>query len=183
MGFVKDLGKGLVRSAVNQVGRDGGKVVSNQLYGDAHSTPHRIAGGRTTIDEPRDIDADYMALDTDGKIMKHSTIGIIFRVTLAFCFHIIGGVILLIYGLRKKANAGEITVSRYEDVPTYEQDRRYKGGARYAGSIRVEKKYKANATEDEMQDNIRIANIYIYSGIAILTFFASVLLYGFLSLE
>ena len=42
MRFFENLGKGLIRSAVNQIGRDGGRVVSNQLYGDAHSTPHRI---------------------------------------------------------------------------------------------------------------------------------------------
>ena len=44
MGFITQLGKGFIRSAVNQVGRDGGKVISNSLYGDAHSTPIRRAG-------------------------------------------------------------------------------------------------------------------------------------------
>lgn len=33
--------KGFIRSAVNQVGRDGGKVISNSLYGNAHATPIR----------------------------------------------------------------------------------------------------------------------------------------------
>ena len=39
--FINGLAKGFVRSAVNQVGRDAGRVVSNQIYGDAHSIPHR----------------------------------------------------------------------------------------------------------------------------------------------
>lgn len=39
-----DLMKGFARSLVNQVGRDTGKVVSNSLYGDAHSTPIRRIG-------------------------------------------------------------------------------------------------------------------------------------------
>lgn len=43
--FLGQLAKGFVRSAVNQVGRDGGRVISNQIYGDAHSTPIRNAGG------------------------------------------------------------------------------------------------------------------------------------------
>ena len=30
-----------IKSAINQVGRDAGKVVSNQIFGDAHSTPIR----------------------------------------------------------------------------------------------------------------------------------------------
>lgn len=44
MSFISDLGQGFIRSAVNQVGRDGGKVISNQLYGNAHSTPIRGIG-------------------------------------------------------------------------------------------------------------------------------------------
>ena len=45
--FINELAKGFVRSAVNQVGRDAGRVVSNNIYGDAHSIPHRTvsAGG------------------------------------------------------------------------------------------------------------------------------------------
>lgn len=39
--FLSDLGKGFVRSAVNQVGRDGGRVISNSVYGDAHAMPIR----------------------------------------------------------------------------------------------------------------------------------------------
>ena len=39
--FLAQLTKGFIRSAVNQVGRDGGKVISNRIYGDKHSTPIR----------------------------------------------------------------------------------------------------------------------------------------------
>lgn len=39
MGFLDGLFKGFVRSAVNQVGRDGGKVISNKIYKGGHSTP------------------------------------------------------------------------------------------------------------------------------------------------
>lgn len=42
--FTEDLAKGFIRSAVNQVGRDGGKVISNSIYGNAHSTPIRGIG-------------------------------------------------------------------------------------------------------------------------------------------
>ena len=34
--FIDQLFKGFVRSAVNQVGRDGGRVISNEIYGNAH---------------------------------------------------------------------------------------------------------------------------------------------------
>ncbi len=45
--YLSNLGKGFVRSAVNQVGRDAGRVVSNQTFGDAHSTPIRGVGNGT----------------------------------------------------------------------------------------------------------------------------------------
>ncbi|MDE5975432.1 MAG: hypothetical protein K2G69_02660 [Muribaculaceae bacterium] len=37
--FFGSLAKGMVRSAANQVGRDGGRVVSNQIYGNRNYTP------------------------------------------------------------------------------------------------------------------------------------------------
>ena len=39
MSFLNNLFKGFIRSSVNQVGRDGGRVISNQLYGDSYSSP------------------------------------------------------------------------------------------------------------------------------------------------
>lgn len=39
MNFLLQLLKGFFRSAVNQVGRDTGKVVSNKVYKNKHSTP------------------------------------------------------------------------------------------------------------------------------------------------
>lgn len=44
MAFLNDLAKGFVRSAVNQIGRDGGKVISNQVYGNQHATPIGVTG-------------------------------------------------------------------------------------------------------------------------------------------
>lgn len=46
--YLGKLANGFVRSAVNQVGRDGGRVISNQIYGDAHSTPIRGTGTQQT---------------------------------------------------------------------------------------------------------------------------------------
>lgn len=46
--FFTQLGKSFIRSAVNQVGRDGGKVISNQIYGNLHSTPIRLVANADT---------------------------------------------------------------------------------------------------------------------------------------
>lgn len=39
---MNSLCKGFIRSAVNQVGRDYGRTISNQIFGDAHATPVRV---------------------------------------------------------------------------------------------------------------------------------------------
>ena len=45
----QSLGEKFISSAVRQVGRDLGKTVSNQLFGDAHSTPiRRVQEGNLT---------------------------------------------------------------------------------------------------------------------------------------
>lgn len=43
--FATQLAKGFVRSTVNQVGRQTGNVIANNMYGNAHSVPYRNAGG------------------------------------------------------------------------------------------------------------------------------------------
>ena len=162
MGFAKNLGKGFIRSAVNQVGRDAGKVVSNQVYGDAHSTPHRIVDNKIT---PNKEDSE-----TGGYTESHSTFGIFIRILFAFLFNFAGGVVLLIYGIKKRSKASYATVYKYESVPTYENDRRYKRGVRYSGDITVKKKYQVQADSDTEQQNRRVADIYIWCGVAIIAF-------------
>lgn len=155
MGFFENLGKGLIRSAVNQVGRDGGRVVSNQLYGDAHSTPHRIVNNNA---KPVIDDDDYVA-----QYAKEQTVtGVILRVIFAFFFNLLGAAVLLVYGLKKKSKSAFSTVYRYEQMPIYVKDGRYKGGVRYTGDMTVKKKYYSEADENTAERNKRIANIYIY---------------------
>lgn len=55
-----NLAKTFIRSVVRQVGRDSGKVISNKMYGDAHSTPVRIVRN-----------ADTSPLSTDGGRRKY----------------------------------------------------------------------------------------------------------------
>ena len=40
--FGMQLAEGFVRSTVNQVGRQTGNVIANNIYGNAHSTPFKI---------------------------------------------------------------------------------------------------------------------------------------------
>lgn len=72
--FFGQLVKGFMRSAVNQVGRDGGRVVSNQIYGDAHSAPIRgigVQGQQFTpmqVESFFSIDIHNLAMYTQGRI-------------------------------------------------------------------------------------------------------------------
>ena len=50
MSYLNNLAKGFVKSAVKQVGREGGKVISNQIYGNVHSKPLRTNSNDTAIE-------------------------------------------------------------------------------------------------------------------------------------
>ncbi|MBP7359379.1 MAG: hypothetical protein KA955_08595 [Prevotella sp.] len=162
MGFVKNLAKGFVQSAVNQVGRDCGKVVSNNVYGDAHSTPPRIVSNKTS-DIP-DVNSDMTTVST-------SLVAISFRLLLAFLFNVIGCIVLFIYGMNKMSKKNYIKVFKYEQQPTYKRDNRYRNGLKYDGTIIVKRTLFIPASDNEVIRNEKIANIYIYGSIGIFAFF------------
>ncbi len=97
--------------------------------------------------------------------------GVILRVIFAFFFNLLGAAVLLVYGLKKKSKSAFSTVYRYEQMPIYVKDGRYKGGVRYTGDMTVKKKYYSEADENTAERNKRIANIYIYSSIVILAIY------------
>src|SRR5690606_25456099 len=113
MSFLKDLGKGFIRSAVNQIGRDGGKVISNQVYGDAHSIPIRQVGGQTT--------ANYStSAETENLIKKKEYIGIKFfwAILLSVFIPILGGLIVIYRGF-VNFNKNHTTLHRIEKQSIY----------------------------------------------------------------
>lgn len=129
MSFINKLAKGFVKSAVNQVGRDSGKVVSNQIYGDAHSTPirgvHKSNSRKTTID-PKSL------------IEKKEYIGVKFfwAILISALVPIIGGLIIVYRGFAN-FNKKFITMYKIEKHSVYASDRRYKTGRRYEGTKQV----------------------------------------------
>ena len=70
--FFETLGEDYIRSAVKQVGRDGGKVISNSIYGNAHSTPIRMTSGSPVLDDIQisisneEIENEYKKLIDNG---------------------------------------------------------------------------------------------------------------------
>nr|DAT16472.1 MAG TPA: Putative methionine and alanine importer, small subunit [Caudoviricetes sp.] len=160
--FINGLAKGFIRSAVNQVGRDAGRVVSNNIYGDAHSIPHRnvSAGGAGRV-------------SSVGKIEDEGIQPIVPSVCVAwiwgfvgFLFSIIGGVILLIVGYRKLKRKYTAYGWQYESRAVYVADGRYKRGERYDGHQLSRSRVEIEADEYIIARNEKIAKIYLYFGFA-----------------
>lgn len=144
MKFVTNLAKGFVRSAVNQVGRDGGKVVSNQVYGNKHSTPVRIATeeefqlhGNITIDQDgpkRSLLTRDELINSGYKPELHSS-GFVLNMLL-----IPGSILLPVFGPLYWLLAGWRNLFKdktkffiINQEPVYVSDKRYKTGVRPAG--------------------------------------------------
>ena len=160
--FINGLAKGFVRSAVNQVGRDAGRVVSNQLYGDAHSTPHRnvSAGGAGRVSGVGQVEDEGIQ-----PIVPSVCVAWIWGFV-GFLFSIIGGVILLIVGYRKLKRKYTAYGWQYESRAVYVADGRYKRGERYDGHQLSRRRVEIEADEYIIARNEKIAKIYLYFGFA-----------------
>jgi hypothetical protein len=160
--FINGLAKGFVRSAVNQVGRDAGRVVSNNIYGDAHSIPHRnVSAGRAG------------RVSSVGKVEDEGIQPIVPSVGAAwfwgfvgFMFSIIGGVVLLIVGYRKLKNKHTAYGWQYTSQAVYVADGRHKRGERYDGHQLTRRKVEVEADDYIIARNEKIAKIYLYFGFA-----------------
>lgn len=141
MGFAKNLGKGFVRSAVNQVGRDYGRTISNDVFGDRHAIPHRSVnnyGQPVYIQQPT---------QTQNELPPTLPEGGYFDVTPKFVLWIFGslfipffvGIAAFFVGLFNYYNKDVVDYVYYVDEPTFVPDGRYRGGVRYNGDIPVKK--------------------------------------------
>lgn len=158
--FINGLAKGFIRSAVNQVGRDAGRVVSNNIYGDAHSIPHRnvSAGGAGRITGVGKVE------DEGVQPIVPSVGAAWFWGFVGFVFSIIGGVVLLIVGYRKLKNKHTAYGWQYTSQAVYVADNRYKRGERYNGRQLSRRKVEIEADDYTIAINEKIAKIYLYFG-------------------
>lgn len=181
MSFLTDLAKGFVRSAVNQVGRDGGKVISNKLYGDNHSTPIRNISTQNGIyyDEltsapiSKEELREKIASDGFKKSYSISNMGILLK-TWGYILGIICSAILyaiypylialpfliFILFIIMKYRFKSISVYKYQDVGVYREDRRHKSGRRLAGFKRQKESFNIPATENEQRTILYICLFY-----------------------
>ena len=159
--FLIQLGKSFIRSAVNQVGRDGGKVISNQTYGNQHSVPIRIV-----------VDADTGKFEIPEGLHAKKDYSIL-KIICAFFLSLIpylGGAILIYRGI---VNCFRKTRKLYktEQKANYVQDRRYKSGARFVGTTDVQ--VIAGEVEDAKYLKVCLVKgiFYLVIGVGSIAFF------------
>lgn len=186
MSFLSQLAKGFIRSAVNQVGRDGGKVISNKVYVDSHSTPIRVTSGNNqgagVINEPvspnySSVSAGRAELEANGYQPEplYSSFVLYILMFIGACILVfIGPLYFLIKGvmyLTKK----ETTFNLYGSQAIYVADRRYKTGKRVDGHKTVKKDtIKVPATPSERSS-------YITKGaLSMVVFLIFAAFYGFI---
>jgi hypothetical protein len=129
MGFLEKLPKEFISSAVRQVGRDGGKVISNKIYKGQHGTPIYNSGDNSNSSQGNQI-TDLSNIDMSIQPpIKGGGIGVILKGVLIqiIPFGLIPVLIKGISYLRAK------TTNVYAKVPNRIQDRRYKEGYRIEG--------------------------------------------------
>lgn len=178
--FMSSLAKGFIRSAVNQVGRDGGKIISNKVYGDAHSTPYRNTSSQSTYKDDiiyKEVSPDEMrkkAIEdgfTPVYSQTHWFLKILYVAFSAFwlatfferavIFGSIPAVILLCKGISKILNKNEIKMQKIAPVAVYKQDRRYRNGERLVGYTNQKQEIKVKASKEEAEKKSEIGTAYI----------------------
>tara|TARA_R110000823_G_scaffold314507_2_gene443830 strand:- start:365 stop:874 length:510 start_codon:yes stop_codon:yes gene_type:complete len=156
MSFINNLAKGFVRSAVNQVGRDGGKVISNKVYGNSHSTPINIAGSNNIN-------------TSDNLIEKKEYVYIKFfwAILLSALIPLIGSIIVIYRGY---VNIKKNTISMYkiEKQPVYSIDRRHTTGKRLDGYREIKIPYYMEIDEKQKAKNKFKSIGYFVIGFSIL---------------
>lgn len=168
--FINGLAKGFFRSAVNQVGRDAGKVVSNGIYGDRHSTPVRKVSSSSRIVDRGNVENEQI------QIIEPSATKAIIWSLVGLLFGLVGSAVLLVVGFSKLRGKYFVEAWQYQSQAVYVADGRYKNGKRYDGHDMTRRKIKMEANEYEVERNERIAKIYLWAGFVSLVLFVTVIM-------
>ena len=133
MGFLDGLFKGFVRSAVNQVGRDGGKVISNKIYKGGHSTPigtpeyyRQAYGDSAPIPKPSNVIWNVIMFAVWTLILPNTLINTVVG--------IIAFIIPLLFIGRVWRPLSRTYVNPKVSKGIYKSDKRFTAGSRQIGS-------------------------------------------------
>lgn len=140
MSFLGSLAKGFIRSAVNQVGRDGGKVVSNKIYGGSHSTPIHSFGN---VSQENFEENSNLIKEKEYPLIK---IG--YALILSVVLPVIGSFIVL-YRAFVNLKSKHMIMYKLEKQGIYSSDRRFTSGKRYEGYNTIKIPILIDITENE----------------------------------
>lgn len=180
MSFIQELGKGFIRSAVNQVGRDGGKVISNAIYGDAHATPIRKVGQSTSgtyfdteTNQQLTLQQLLQYAASDGWKPEYSSVPLVSRICLIFIAIFIGAIlapwslalpilpIYIAYRGTRHFFAKHTTYYKMVQVPRMVSDRRYKGQVRRDGTETMKATISLSSTSEDRTRHIIVGISHI----------------------
>lgn len=144
MSFIENLAKGFIRSAVNQVGRDGGKVISNKIYKNKHSTPIRVIGNNN-IEETyqhsnNEINSrsDFKNSGYKAELLSSNMLFYFSLVVFGLLIPIVGPLSWVYFSIKNFAKKYTLFYTISQE-PVYVKDKRYKTGMRQEGcqSVKV----------------------------------------------
>jgi len=140
--------KGFIRSAVNQVGRDGGRVISNSVYGNAHSAPVSInhESGETGHSNQNSATAHLI------KDKEYVAVKLFWCAIISWIIPMGGGLFFIYWGI---ATITAKTMKMYSVTsrPAYVADRRYASGQRPVGNKQVRTEVKVEVDEEQKHRN------------------------------
>lgn len=162
--FLTSLGKSFVRSAVNQVGRDGGKVISNRVYGDKHATPIRGVSNHGTVKlEGRVISNDFSA---EPWFSNQWWFYILMPLSISFGFWFLW-IFFLWRGIELITRKNTIIKIPYNE-PIYVNDRRYSSGTRIDGYRTNYNKIKVESPPEHRKRHMIKGVIYLIIGLVMM---------------
>ena len=165
--FATQLAKGFVRSTVNQVGRQTGNLISNNMYGNAHSVPYRNAGGNNNADNI--ILSEALEEQTKPEYVKPGFWKYALWFALCFFFMPWGSIITFCHGLYMYLSKS-VKCINYSTHEGFVPDARYKEGVRSVGQITVKNNLVLSGndlTEEIVNAKNDVAKIYMIMGGAV----------------
>lgn len=160
MSFISNLFKGFIRSAVNQVGRDGGRIISNNLYNKSYN----INSEQIKDDKKQEI------INTSNDTLKY-----IIAFLITYCLPIFGMIMILVYGYYK-INKRTKRVLYTEQDSIRVPDKRYKEGYRLKIREKV-KSYKESLIPENIMINRKKGKIYMIIGFSYIIVFIIIAIY------
>lgn len=142
----KSLGQMFINAAVREVGRNGGKVVSNKVYKNAHATPVSVKNSSNIVDNfeyPESEKFEYKETIKEPKVFSG------FHVIAHFIFPFF----ILLYKAYQVFAAKSIDYCVYDATwleENYKRDRRKKEGFRVDGFIRKNSTFKSKENEKDV---------------------------------